>query len=361
MDSVPVREFEERARRRLDPVLYDYFAGGAGDELTVRENEDAFARIQLVPRVLRGSGKRQLDLTVLGSPASMPVLISPTAFHKLVHPEGERVAARAAAIAQTIMMTGMTSTVAIEDVMAAAREAAAGADPQLWFQLYLQPDSGDTEALVRRAERAGCRALVVTVDSPVLGRRERDDRNGFHDLPPGMACENLRNLRGEEPGHVRQIVLSAELSWDHIDWLRETTSLPVVLKGILHPEDARLAVAHGADALLVSNHGGRQLDTVPATIEALPQIAEAVGGQIPLLLDGGIRRGTDVVKALALGAAAVGIGRPVLWGLAADGEAGVRQVLERLRSEVDHTVALCGCSRLDELGPGLLRLPPRPA
>jgi 4-hydroxymandelate oxidase len=356
-DSVPVREFEERARRRLDPVVYDYFAGGAGDELTVRENEAAYARIRLLPRVLRGAGKRQLDVMVLDSPASMPVILSPTAFHKLAHPEGERVTARAAAIAQTIMVTGMTATVAVEDVMAAAREAAAAADPQLWFQLYLQPDPDVTEALVRRAEKAGCRALVVTVDSPVLGRRERDDRNGFHDLPQGMACENLRNLRGGEPGHVRQITLSAELSWDHVDRLREITSLPVVLKGVLHPDDARLAVAHGVAALLVSNHGGRQLDTVPATIEALPAIASAVGGQIPLLLDGGIRRGTDVIKALALGAAAVGIGRPVLWGLAADGEAGVLQVLERLRSEVDHALSLCGCSRIDELGPGLLRMP----
>lgn len=354
-DDIPVREFEERARERLDPAVYDYFAGGAGDELTVRENEAAFARLQLLPRVLRGSGKRQLEVTLLNSPASMPVLLSPTAFHKLVHPDGERVAARAAAAAQTIMMAGMTSTVAVEDIMEAAREAAPGADPQLWFQLYPQLDLDVTKALVRRAERAGCTALVATVDSPVLGRRDRDDRNDFHDLPAGMACENLRNLRGTETGHVRQISLSAELSWDHIDWLREITELPVVLKGILHPADAALAVEHGADALLVSNHGGRQLDTVPATIDALPAITRAAGGRIPLILDGGIRRGTDVVKALALGASAVGIGRPALWGLAAGGEAGVRQVLERLRSEVDHAVALCGCASLDELGPDLLK------
>jgi 4-hydroxymandelate oxidase len=288
-----------------------------------------------------GPAAPTLDVTLLGADASMPIVMSPTAFHRLAHPEAERATARAAAEARTIMIAAMLSTVAIEDIAAEAGKVAE--DPALWFQLYIQPDLGFTEAIVRRAEAAGCRALVVTVDSPALGRHERNDRNDFHDLPDGMRCENLRELRGGEPGSVRQVVLSPEISWRHIDWLREITSLPIVLKGALHPLDARLAVERGVDALLVSNHGGRQLDTVPATIDQLPIVAEAVEGRVPLLLDGGVRRGTDVVKALALGARAVAVGRPVLWGLAADGEAGVTRVLEMLRAETAHTLTLCGC------------------
>jgi 4-hydroxymandelate oxidase len=253
------------------------------------------------------------------------------------------------------MIVSMASTTAVGEVAAAARDAAPGRDPQLWFQLYIQPDLEDTGALVRRATEAGCTALVVTVDSPVLGVHERNKRNGFTDLPDGMYCENLRNLRGDEPGSVRQIAMSPELSWDHIDWLRAHTRLPIVLKGVLHPEDARLALRHGVDGLLLSNHGGRQLDTVPATIDLLPEMAAAVGGAVPLLLDGGIRRGTDVVKAIALGAAAVGIGRPVVWGLAADGGRGAARVLEILREELEHTMMLCGAGSLDELTGDLIR------
>ncbi|GLY83213.1 alpha-hydroxy acid oxidase [Actinoallomurus iriomotensis] len=341
MDPVNVREFEALARERLDPVHYDYFAGAAQDEVTLRANESAFARLALVPRILRGAAAPALDVTLLGADASMPILMSPTAFHRLAHPDAERATARAAAEAGTIMIAAMLSTVAIEDITAEAGKVAA--DPSLWFQLYVQPDLGFTEAIVRRAEAAGCRALVVTVDSPALGRHERNDRNAFHDLPDGMRCENLRELRGGEPGSVRQVVLSPEISWRHIDWLREITPLPIVLKGALHPLDARLAVERGVDALLVSNHGGRQLDTMPATIDQLPLVAEAVEGRVPLLLDGGVRRGTDVVKALALGASAVAVGRPILWGLAADGEAGVTRVLETLRAETAHTLTLCGC------------------
>jgi 4-hydroxymandelate oxidase len=198
---------------------------------------------------------------------------------------------------------------------------------------------------------------VETVDSPVLGAQERNWRHGFNDLPAGLHCENLRDLRANETGHVRQIVMSAEISWDHIDWLRGITDLPVILKGVLHPDDARIAVEHGVCGLLLSNHGGRQLDGVPSTIELLPEMVAAVGGRVPVILDGGIRRGTDVVKALALGATAVGIARPVIWGLANGGEAGVRRVLEILREELDHAMALCGASGLSELTPELVRLP----
>ena len=274
----------------------------------------------------------------------MPIFLSPTAFHRLAHPDGELATARAAAKAGVIMIVSMASTVAVEDL---GQEGGT-----LWFQLYLQPDLAVTEAIVRRAERAGARALVDTVDSPVLGRRERDDRHGFHDLPDGMRCENLRGLLGDEPGHVRQIAMSADLTWEHIDWLRSITPLPIVLKGILHPADAKTAVEHGAAAVLVSNHGGRQLDSVPATIDALPAVVHAIDQ--PVLVDGGIRRGVDVVKALALGATAVGVGRPVLWGLAVDGERGVLDILERLRDEFDHALALCGAASLADLSPDLV-------
>ncbi|RSD22059.1 alpha-hydroxy acid oxidase [Amycolatopsis eburnea] len=352
-----IAEFEAAARERLDPAHYDYFAGGAQDEITVAENESAFRKLRLLPRVLRGSDKRDLSVELLGTSSSMPILIAPTAFHRLAHADGELATARAAARAGTIMVVSMAATTAIEDIAAAAREVAP--DPGLWFQLYLQPDLEFTEAIVRRAERAGVKAFVVTVDSPVLGRRERDDRNDFHDLPAGLVVENLRNIgenrSGGNASHVRDIVMSAALNWDHIAWLRSKTKLPVLIKGVLHAEDARLAVHHGVAGIFVSNHGGRQLDTVPATIDVLPDIAAAVGGAIPVLVDGGIRRGTDVVKALALGADAVAVGRPVVWGLAAGGREGVTQVLELLREDFDQALALCGGRHPADLTPDQVR------
>ena len=357
-DLLTVRDFEAAARLSLEPIYYDYVAGGARDEVTVRANEEGFARLSLLPRVLRGNTKRDVSVSLFGSRASMPVLISPTAFHRLVCAEGEVATGRAAARADTILIASMASTVAVGEVAAAARAAVPDREPGLWFQLYLQPDREDTLALVRRATEAGCTALVVTVDSPVLGASDRNRRNRFHDLPAGMYCENLRNLRGDEPGNVRQIAMSAALTWDDVDWLREHTSLPVILKGVLHREDARIAVEHGVDGLLLSNHGGRQLDTAPATIELLPEFVRAAGPGIPVLLDGGIRRGTDIVKALALGAAAVGVGRPIVWGLAVGGEDGAVRVLETLREELDHTLALCGADGFADLSPALVRTRP---
>jgi 4-hydroxymandelate oxidase len=355
MPALSLRELSREARRWLDPAVYDFFAGGADDEITLRANEAAFRRIGLVPHVLRGEIKRGLEITLLGCRTSMPVLIAPTAFHKLAHPDGERATARAAAAANAIMVASMASTVRIEDIAAAAHETPA-ARPHLWFQLYIQPDLGFTEAIVRRAEAAGCSTVVVSVDSAVFGRRERDLRNGFTDLPAGMCCENLREITAEgETAQPRQIVFSSELSWRDIEWLRKTTKLKIALKGIMHPDDARMAIKLGADAIFVSNHGGRQLDTVPAAIELLQPIADAVGSGIPLVLDGGIRRGTDVVKALALGATAVAIGRPVIWGLSVAGRDGVLQVLEMLRSELDRALALCGCRSLTEVTPDLVR------
>jgi 4-hydroxymandelate oxidase len=357
MAALSLRELEIEALERLDPAAYDFFAGGADDEITLHANEAAFTRIGLVPRVLRGSGMPRHEVTLLGCPTAMPVLIAPTAFHRLAHPDGERATARAAAQMGTIMIVSMASTVAIEEVAAAAREVAADARPQLWFQIYLQPDLAFTETIIRRAEDAGCTALVLSVDSPVFGHRERDLRNGFLDLPAGMCCENLREpLPGGGWGAPRSIAFWPELAWEHLDWLRRTTALPIALKGIAHPEDARLAVQQGVDALMVSNHGGRQLDTVPAAIDLLPAVASAVGGRIPLLLDGGIRRGTDVVKALALGASAVAIGRPVIWGLAVDGTAGVVRVLEMLRAELERALTLCGCPSPRDVSRDLVRV-----
>ncbi|HZM76096.1 MAG TPA: alpha-hydroxy acid oxidase [Candidatus Limnocylindrales bacterium] len=329
MTLVNLRDFEVEARKHLDPVYFDYFASGAQDEVTVAANEAAFRARTLIPRVLRGCLEPRLDTVVFGRTMEMPVLLAPTAFHRLAHPEGELAMARAAVASGVTMIAAMLSTYSLEEI------AKTGAS--LWFQLYFQPDLEFTESLVRRAEKVGCRAIVITVDSPALGRNERGDRNGFHALPPGITCANL----GGE-GDVRSVVLSPEISWWHVDWLREITSLPIVLKGVLHPADARIALDHGIDGIIVSNHGGRQLDTTPATLDRLPAVVKAVEGAIPVLMDGGVRRGTDIAKAMALGAAAVAIGRPALWGLAVDGRDGVTQVLELLRKELVNALTLLG-------------------
>jgi 4-hydroxymandelate oxidase len=316
-------ELHDKARAVLDPVHYDFFAGGAGDEVVLAENEAAFRRRALLPRVLRASRSEEVR------DAGFPLLVSPTAFHKLAHPEGELATARA--LNGTVLVSSTASTVPIADVVAAATGP-------VWFQLYLQRDREVTEALVRRAERAGCAALVITVDSPVFGRHRRDIAHGFHDLPAGLAAENMRDLPGT-PG-LRKIEMAA-FSWPDVERICATTSLPVWLKGILHPADAELAAGLGT-GIFVSNHGGRQLDVVPAALDALPAVADAVAGRVPIVLDGGVRSGGDIALALALGASAVGIGRPVLWGLAADGSAGVRRVLDVLRDEFEHVLAMCG-------------------
>ena len=355
MPPLSLHGLEDEARRRLPPEVYDFYAGGADDEVTLRANEAAFARIGLLPRVLRGCGRPDLGVSLLGCRLSMPVLVAPTAFHRLADPDGERAVARACARAGVIMIAAMASTVAIEEVAAAARAAAPDA-PRPWFQLYIQPDLEFTARVVERAQAAGCAALVVSADSAAFGRRERDLRNGFVDLPAGLCCENLREPgAGAEPKRARPIVFWPELSWSHLAWLRSITALPIVLKGIAHPEDARLAIEHGASALIVSNHGGRQLDTVPASVELLPAIVEAVAGRVPVLLDGGVRRGGDIVKALGLGACAVALGRPVLWALAVAGEQGVEDALELLRGELARALTLCGCASPVDVRRDLIR------
>jgi 4-hydroxymandelate oxidase len=245
------------------------------------------------------------------------------------------------------MIISMASTTPVEEITAAAGPEAA----RFWLQLYIQPDRGFTTDLVRRVEAAGCGGLVVTVDSPVFGRHERDLRNGFFDLPEGLHCAHMRTSQTERP---RRIEFKPDLDWADIDWLRSLTRLPLILKGVTHPEDARLAVAHGVHALIVSNHGGRQLDTMAPSLALLPAVARAVKGDVPIILDGGIRRGTDVLKALALGADAVGVGRPVLWGLVAAGQDGVSAVLQLLRAELLEALLLCGCGSLTALDEGFL-------
>lgn len=359
-----VYDFEAAAKARLERMAYDYYASGAMDEITLRENQRAFDRIRLRYRVLRDVSRRSLATTLLGRRLSLPVLVAPTAFQRLAHPEGEMATARAAAAAGTVMMLSTLSNTALEEVAESARGALApaggdadGRGTPLWFQLYAYRDREVTEGLVRRAEAAGCEAIVLTVDAPVWGRRERDVRNRFR-LPEGLRIENLLPAGREafpeaeaESGLAAYVgaAFDPSLAWEDLEWLCGITELPVLVKGLVHPDDARLAAEHGAAGIVVSNHGGRQLDTAPATIEALPEVADRVAGQrapggFTVILDGGVRRGTDVVKALALGADAVAVGRPILWGLAVDGEEGARRVLEILREEVDLAMGLCGCA-----------------
>jgi 4-hydroxymandelate oxidase len=305
---------------------------------------DAYEAIALHYRVLVDVSRRSLETTVLGQRIAMPIAVAPTAFHRLAHEEGELAAVRGAGDAGTLFILSTLSNTAVEEVVAAATGP-------VWFQLYVYKDRAATEGLVRRVEAAGCRALVVTVDAPLLGRRERDVRNQFA-LPAGLGIENMHAAGYERvPSAALESGLAAyfaelldpSLTWDAIAWLKSITRLPIVVKGIVRPDDAVRAIEHGAAGIVVSNHGGRQLDSSPATIDVLPRIANAVAGRAEILLDGGIRRGADVIKAIALGARAVLVGRPILWGLAAGGRSGVVAALAMLRRELDLAMALCGC------------------
>lgn len=349
-DLLSVGDYREAARARLPQMAWDYYDSGAHDEITVRENRAAFDRLSIRYRVLRDVSRRDLAVRILDASLSMPLLVAPTAFHGLACPEGERATARAAGRAGTAMILSTLSNTAMEEVL----EAAEG---PVWFQLYVYRDRGVTEGLVRRAEEAGCEALVLTVDAPLLGRRERDVRNRFH-LPNGLSVRNLLPAGRERlPETAAESGLAAyvnslfdpSLDWSDLEWLCQLTRLPVLVKGIVHPEDGRLAVEHGAAGVVVSNHGGRQLDTSLATVTALPEVAGAVDGRGAVLLDGGVRRGTDILKALALGADAVAVGRPVLWGLSVDGERGAHRILEILREELDLALALSGCASIAEV------------
>jgi 4-hydroxymandelate oxidase len=333
-----VFDYEALAASRLGPGAYGYYAGGANDELTLHENVEAYRRWQLRPRVLRDVGSPTTATTVLGQEVSLPVLVAPVAYQRAAHPEGEVGMALGARAAGTIMCLSTFSTTSAADV------AATGVDR--WFQLYVPRDEGLLRELCRQAGELGFGALVVTVDLPVSGRRERDLRTGWV-VPPELIVPSV-GLSGLAP-HEFVAQMSPSVTWDHVESLAAAAGLPVILKGILTPEDARLACEHGAAGIVVSNHGARQLDGVPATIEVLGEIVDAVEGRTEVLVDGGIRRGTDVVKALALGATAVLAGRAPIWGLACAGEQGVRQVLELLRDEVELALQLLGCRSPAEL------------
>ncbi len=339
MEPLNVADYEALAAERLDPGAYGYYAGGAGDEVTLRDNVEAYRRWQLRPRVLVDVAELSTATTVLGAEISMPLLVAPVAFQRVAHPDGEVGMARAAGGAGTVFCLSTLAT------SSAAEIAETGA--QRWFQLYVFRDAGVTRHLVDSAREHGFSALVLTVDTPVVGRRERDHRTGFT-IPPSVTIVALG--RGGVTPLEAFGLMSASVSWRDVEALAEASRLPVIVKGVLTAEDARLACEHGAAAVVVSNHGGRQLDGVAATVDALPEVVEAVDGRLEVLVDGGIRRGGDVVKALALGARAVLAGRAPLWGLVADGEAGARSVLELLRAEIRLALQLVGARTPHDVG-----------
>lgn len=353
--AVNLFEYERLAKACMTQMAFDYYAGGAMDEITVRANHRAYDEIFLRYRVLSGVGTRDTSTTVLGHRMAVPVIVAPSAFHCLAHPLGEVATARGAAAAGVIYVMSTMSNTSMEAV------AKACAGPR-WFQLYVYRDRGVTRSLVQRAEAAGFTALELTVDAPVPGQREADIRNHFH-LPTGLTLGNLitpelaqvPDVSGQSgvSAYVARL-LDDNLTWRDVEWLRSITRLPVLVKGIVRGDDAKQAVASGMDGIVVSNHGGRQLDTAWPTIRALPEVVEAVAGRVPVLVDGGIRRGTDVLKALAHGAQAVQVGRPILWGLAVDGEAGVHNLLDLLRAEFDQAMALCGCRSVADITADLL-------
>ena len=346
-DVISLSDLEAIAHGRMQHMAWEYVEGAAADELSLRWNREAYDHIRLDPRVLRDVGSVDTRVSVLGLELPHPILLAPTALHKLAHPEGELATARGAAAGGALMTLSTLASTTLEDV------ARASAGP-LWFQLYVQKDKGYTAELVQRAEAAGYRALVITVDTPVDGARYRQQRVRFH-LPPDVDMANLRGLATEggkkldtEHGAFNNI-LPQRLTWKDVEWLQSLTRLPVLIKGVLNADDAVLAKKQGLAGVLVSNHGARNLDTVPATIDALPRITDAVGADLTVLVDGGVRRGTDVLKALALGARAVLVGRPIFHGLASAGAEGVTRMLAILRRELEMAMALSGRARIAEI------------
>jgi len=334
---INVADFEQAAKGLLEAGPLGYFAGGAGDERTLRRNVEAFAEWELMPRVLVDVSEVDPSVELYGSRLAMPLLVAPVAFQRLAHPDGEEGMARAAGAAGTAMCLSTIATAT------PAAVAAAAPDTTRWFQLYWFSDRAVTEALVAEATGSGYEAIVLTVDSPFAGRRERDLRTGFEADVAAPAVQAA--LGSDRPVSIREVfaLVDPTLEWNELAALCDSCELPIILKGLMAPADAELAIEAGAGGVVVSNHGGRQLDGVPATIDALPAVAEAVAGRIPVLMDGGVRRGTDVLVALALGADAVLAGRPALWGLAVDGEAGAQRVLKLLHDEIKLALALLGC------------------
>jgi 4-hydroxymandelate oxidase len=350
MSEVPLRppiivaEYEHAARGRIEPGAWDYYAGGAGDERSLAENLRTWDRIGLRPRILVDVASRDLSTTVFGRTLAHPVIVAPMAAHDLAHPDAERASARGAAAAGALYTLSTISSVPMEEVASAAPDA-----PR-WFQLYAPADRGACRAIVERAAAAGYDAVAVTVDLPIPGNRERDVRNDF-------VLHMGTHLPDDQPTDERGIIVLPTFGWDDLAWLRSICPIPLIAKGVLRADDASRAVDVGCDGIWVSNHGGRQLDTSVVGIDALPEIAAAVGDRSVLIVDGGVRRGIDVLKGLALGAHLVAVGRPVLWGLAVDGDAGVQRVLEILRDELSLAMALAGCRTIGEITPDLVVLP----
>mgnify|MGYP003390165111 CR=1 FL=1 len=354
LEPVNVADFQELAKAALPPATYDYITSGSTDEVTLRDNVAAFQRLRLLPPLLTGVAEVETATTVLKQPIALPILLAPVAGQSLYHPQGALASARAAAAAKTIL--GVSSSVghSVEEI------AAASSGPK-WFQLYMPKDRAVARRLVERAERSGFKAIVLTVD---LGERKDADKRNRFALPEPTLRKHLRDIGFNISERMTYDQLLAfndrawdlTLSWDAFDWLRSITKLPLLVKGVLRADDAKKAVAIGLDGIVVSNHGGRRLDGVPASIDQLPQIVAAVNGKAEVLLDSGIRRGTDVLKALALGAKAVLIGRPYAWALAADGEAGVSKILELLREELVSAMLASGCPNVASIDRSLVML-----
>lgn len=351
-------DYERQAQRRLDPASWAFFSGGAADGISLKRNRQAWQDLTLLPRVLQPLGEGHTRIELLGRSRAHPILLAPVAHQRLAHPDGELASAWAASAMEAGMVLSMQSNTPLEDVAQAY-----GPQPSLgglWFQLYMQNDRGLTQSLIQRAEQAGYEALVVTVDAPVSGVRDQERRSGWR-LPPGLQAVHLppKDLGAQPWPHAPgqtwcQGLLQQAPTWDDIAWLQSQTRLPILLKGILHPADARQAARLAVAGVIVSNHGGRALDTSPASAAMLPRVCEAVRGEVDVLVDGGIRRGTDVLKAMALGAQAVLIGRPVVFGLSCAGAHGVAHVLRLLRDELEIAMALCGCRDLTALPSDLL-------
>lgn len=330
-EIVNLFDFEKLAAEKMTHMAYEYVASGAADELTLRWNRQALDAIKLNPTILTDVSQLDTGISLLGLSLPYPILIAPTAYHKIMHPEGELATARGAEAAEALYVVSSFSTTPLEEI---AKETTG----PLWFQLYVRDDRDLTKALIRQAEALGFRALCITVDTPVAGVRNRQDKARFA-LPAGVHTPHM-------PGGLAE---KKPFTWKDIDWIRSFTTIPVLLKGILNPDDAEKAIEAGVSGIIVSNHGGRNLDTVPATIEALPPIAERVKKRIPVLMDGGIRRGTDVLKAIALGADAVLVGKPICFGLACGGAEGVMKVLEILRYEFELAMMLTGKATIAEI------------
>ncbi|NXP05074.1 HAOX2 oxidase, partial [Thinocorus orbignyianus] len=344
MAMVCLSDFEAYAKKYLPKIAWDFFAAGADDCSTRDENILAYKRIRFRPRMLRDVSIMDIRTKLLGTEISFPVGIAPTGFHQLAWPDGEKSTARAAKAMNTCYIASTYSTCTLEEISAAAPGGLR------WFQLYIHRNRAVSQQLVQRAEALGFQALVLTADLPYTGKRRDDVRNGFR-LPPHM---KLKNLEGAFEV-CKMSLLDPSVTWNDIYWLRSLTHLPIVIKGILTKEDAELAVRHGVQGIIVSNHGGRQLDGGPAPIDALVEIVEAVQGRVEVYLDGGIRKGSDVLKALALGAKCVFIGRPALWGLAYKGEEGLQDVLKILQDEFRLSMALAGCASVSEIGRHLVQ------